>query len=52
MIKETIAYLEDLLSHPEKILVVIKGELTKLGYTFKERTDGPNEIATDITWPK
>lgn len=30
MIKETIAYLEDLLSHPEKILGVIKEELTKL----------------------
>jgi DNA gyrase subunit A len=30
MIKETIAYLEDLLAHPEKILDVIKGEITKL----------------------
>lgn len=30
MIKETIAYLEDLLSHPEKILRVIKEELLKL----------------------
>src|SRR6185295_6275838 len=30
MIKETIAYLEDLLSHPEKILSVIKEELVKL----------------------
>jgi len=26
MVKETIAYLEDLLAHPEKILTVIKGE--------------------------
>ncbi len=30
MVKETIAYLEDLLSHPEKVLTVIKEELTKL----------------------
>ncbi len=30
MIKETIAYLEDLLAHPEKILGVIKSELVKL----------------------
>ncbi|MBI5465492.1 DNA gyrase subunit A [Candidatus Gottesmanbacteria bacterium] len=30
MIKETIAYLEDLLSHPEKILKVIKNELVYL----------------------
>ncbi len=30
MIRETIAYLEDLLAHPEKILKVIKDELTKL----------------------
>ncbi|MBI3385750.1 DNA gyrase subunit A [Candidatus Gottesmanbacteria bacterium] len=30
MIRETIAYLEDLLAHPEKILKVIKNELTKL----------------------
>lgn len=30
MIKETIAYLEDLLAHPEKILGVIKTELVKL----------------------
>lgn len=30
MVKETIAYLEDLLAHPEKILGVIKEELTKL----------------------
>lgn len=30
MIRETIAYLEDLLAHPEKILNVIKDELTKL----------------------
>lgn len=30
MVKETIEYLEDLLSHPEKILDVVKGELAKL----------------------
>ncbi len=30
MIRETIAYLEDLLAHPEKILKVIKDELAKL----------------------
>jgi DNA gyrase subunit A len=30
MIRETINYLEDLLAHPEKILKVIKTELTKL----------------------
>src|SRR5680860_72408 len=30
MVKETIAYLEDLLAHPEKILVIIKEELTSL----------------------
>lgn len=30
MIRETIAYLEDLLAHPEKILKVIKEELAKL----------------------
>ncbi len=30
MLRETIAYLEDLLAHPEKILKVIKEELTKL----------------------
>src|SRR5258706_1957631 len=30
MIKETIAYLEDLLSHPDKILAVIKEELVSL----------------------
>jgi DNA gyrase subunit A len=30
MVKETIAYLEDLLAHPVKILAVIKGELVKL----------------------
>jgi DNA gyrase subunit A len=30
MIKETIAYLVDLLAHPEKILTVIKDEITKL----------------------
>ncbi|MDD5416028.1 MAG: DNA gyrase subunit A [Candidatus Daviesbacteria bacterium] len=30
MIRETIAYLEDLLAHPEKILKVIKDELVKI----------------------
>jgi DNA gyrase subunit A len=30
MIRETIAYLEDLLAHPEKVLKVVDGELTKL----------------------
>lgn len=30
MIKETVAYLEDLLAHPEKILDVVKTELVKL----------------------
>ncbi|MBI5613652.1 DNA gyrase subunit A [Candidatus Gottesmanbacteria bacterium] len=30
MIRETIAYLEDLLAHPEKILKVVKDELLKL----------------------
>ena len=30
MIRETISYLEDLLAHPEKILKVIKEELSKL----------------------
>lgn len=30
MVRETIAYLEDLLAHPEKILKVIKDELAKL----------------------
>lgn len=30
MVRETIAYLEDLLSHPEKVLLVIKDELLKL----------------------
>lgn len=30
MVKETIAYLEDLLEHPEKILAVIKSELAKI----------------------
>lgn len=30
MIRETIAYLQDLLAHPEKILKVIKDELTKI----------------------
>jgi DNA gyrase subunit A len=30
MVKETIAYLEDLLAHPAKILTIVKDELTKL----------------------
>jgi len=30
MVRETIAYLEDLLSHPEKILKVVKDELLKI----------------------
>ncbi len=30
MVRETIAYLEDLLAHPEKILKVIKDELTRI----------------------
>lgn len=37
MVQETIDYLEDLLAHGEKILDVIKGELTKL----KEKYDDP-----------
>ncbi|OGG26981.1 DNA gyrase subunit A [Candidatus Gottesmanbacteria bacterium RIFCSPLOWO2_01_FULL_39_12b] len=37
MIKETISYLTDLLSHPEKILSVIKEELVKL----KEKYNDP-----------
>jgi DNA gyrase subunit A len=40
MVKETIAYLEDLLAHPAKILTVIKGELDKLKekYADERRT--------------
>ncbi len=40
MIRETIAYLEDLLSHPEKILSVIKEELihVKAKYADERRT--------------
>lgn len=40
MVKETIAYLEDLLAHPAKILTVIKGELEKLRekYADERRT--------------
>ncbi len=40
MVRETIAYLEDLLSHPEKILSVIKEELThvKAKYADERRT--------------
>ncbi len=37
IVKELIAYLEDLLAHPAKILTVIKGELDKL----KERYQDP-----------
>jgi DNA gyrase subunit A len=36
MVKETIAYLEDLLSHPEKILGVIKQELKVLREKFAD----------------
>ncbi|MDP2637526.1 MAG: DNA gyrase subunit A [Candidatus Levybacteria bacterium] len=36
MVKETIAYLEDLLSHPEKILGVIKEELKVLKEKFAD----------------
>jgi DNA gyrase subunit A len=36
LIRETIAYLEDLLAHPEKILDVIKGELAKLKEKFAD----------------
>ncbi|TSC54093.1 MAG: DNA gyrase subunit A [Microgenomates group bacterium LiPW_16] len=39
MVKETIAYLEDLLSHPEKILKVIKDELIRL----KEKYADPRQ---------
>jgi DNA gyrase subunit A len=36
MVKETIAYLEDLLAHPAKILIVIKDELRKLKEKYKD----------------
>src|ERR1035437_2819862 len=36
MVKETIAYLDDLLAHPAKILVVIGEELTKLRQKFAD----------------
>lgn len=36
MVKETIAYLEDLLAHPAKILVVIKEELAKLKQKYND----------------
>jgi DNA gyrase subunit A len=36
MVKETIAYLEDLLAHPAKILVVIGEELTKLRQKYAD----------------
>lgn len=35
-IRETIAYLEDLLAHPEKILIVIKEELEKLKEKYQD----------------
>ncbi len=40
MVRETIAYLEDLLAHPEKILKVVKDELVKLKekYSDERRT--------------
>ena len=37
MIKETIAYLEDLLAHPSKILSVIKNELLKLKEKYQDQ---------------
>ncbi len=36
MVKETIAYLDDLLSHPKKILVVIKDELENLKHKYTD----------------
>ncbi len=36
MVKETIAYLEDLLAHPLKILEVVKGELDKLKEKYSD----------------
>ncbi len=36
MVRETIAYLEDLLAHPEKILKVIKEELTKIRERYSD----------------
>ena len=36
MVKETIAYLTDLLSHPKKILKVIKGELKQLAKKYAD----------------
>lgn len=36
MVRETIAYLEDLLAHPEKILDVIKGELLKIRQKYAD----------------
>ena len=36
MVKETIEYLEDLLAHPAKILIVIKDELTKLRQKYAD----------------
>jgi len=37
MIKETIAYLTDLLSHPKKILKVIKNELKQLAKKYEDK---------------
>src|SRR5581483_7031666 len=36
MVKETIEYLEDLLAHPKKILIVIKDELAKLREKYND----------------
>lgn len=36
MVREAIAYLEDLLAHPEKILKVIKDELTKIKERYED----------------
>lgn len=36
MVRETIAYLEDLLAHPEKILTVIKDELQNLKHKYAD----------------
>lgn len=37
MVRETITYLEDLLAHPEKILKVIKEELTKIKERYADQ---------------
>ena len=36
LVRETIAYLEDLLAHPEKILKVVKNELIKIKEKYKD----------------